>query len=90
MLIEIEFFSYPTTYQPKLEDDIYSSSSSFIAYSLEYHSETGRKFVYWSSQFTPSEDTQYQNLMELATLIVEMIQVKPEYQDLPEPTAGYT
>ena len=89
LFTEIDFFSYPTTYQPKLESDIYSHSSSFIVYSLEYHNETGRKFVYWTSQYTLSEDIRYQNLMELATLIIEMIQVKPEYQDLPEPTAGY-
>jgi hypothetical protein len=89
MMIEIDFFSYPTTYQPKREGDIYAALSSFTVYSIEYHNETGRKFVYWTNQYTPSEDTQYQNLMKLAHLIVEIIQAKPEYQDLPEPSAAY-
>ena len=38
--------------------------------------------------FSP-EDTQYKNLRELAHLIIEIIQAKPEYQELAKPKAGY-
>jgi hypothetical protein len=89
MIVEIDFFSYPTALHRKLEGDIYSSSSSFMVYSIEYHNGTGRKFVYWTSQYTPPKDLHYQNLKELANLIIEIIQAKPEYQKLPKPTAGY-
>jgi len=89
MMVEIDFFSYPKAFHPKLEGDIHSTQTPFTVYYIEYHDESGTKVVYWTTQYTSPEDTQYQNLKELAYLIIEMIQTKPEYQELPEPTAGY-
>ena len=75
LLNEIDFFTYPTTYPPKHEGDTYTLRTSFTVYSLEFRNETTRKFVYWT-HLTSTEDAKYQNLMDLATLIVEMIQIK--------------
>jgi hypothetical protein len=89
MMVEIDFFSYPEWFHPKIEGDIISTQTPFTGYYLEYHNESGTKVVYWTTQYTALEDTQYQNLKELALLIIEILQAKPEYKKLPEPTAGY-
>jgi len=88
-MVDIDFFSYPNWFHPKIEGDIHSTQTPFTGYYLEYHNETGTKVVYWTTQYSAPEDTQYQNLKELAHLIIEIIQAKPEYKKLPEPTAGY-
>ena len=89
MMVEIDFFSYPKGFHPKLEGAVTGSSDPFSVYYLEYRNETVSKVVYWNTQFVAPEDTQYNNLRELAQLIIELIQAKPEYQKLPKPTAGY-
>ncbi len=88
-MVEIDFFSYPKGFQPKLEGDIIGMTTPFSVYYLEYQNETGTKIVSWNTQYIAPGDTQYKNLKELAHLIIEIIQAKPEYQALPEPTAGY-
>ncbi len=49
MMVEIDFFSYPTAFHPKLEGDIYSMQTPFTVYYIEYHNETGTKIVYWTT-----------------------------------------
>jgi hypothetical protein len=88
-MVEIDFFSYPKGFQPKLEDDVIGITTPFLVYNLEYQNETVSKVVYWNTQYIAPKDTQYTNLKELAQLIIELIQAKPEYQKLPKPTAGY-
>ncbi len=88
-MVDIDFFSYPGSFHPQFEGSVIGSTDPFLAYYLEYQNETGSKVVYWDTQFVAPEDTQYKNLRELAHLIVEIIQAKPEYQELSEPTAGY-
>ena len=89
MMVEIDFSSYPKSFHPTIEGDIMGTTTPFTAYYLEYHDESGAKAVYWTTQYTAPEDTRYQNLKELAHLIIATIQAKPEYQEMPEPTAGY-
>ena len=88
-MVDIDFFLYPKGFQPKLEDDGFGITTPFSVYYLEYHNETGSKVVYWNTQYIAPKDTQYTNLKELAHLIIEIIQAKPECQKMPEPTAGY-
>ncbi len=87
-MFEIDFFSYPESFHPTFEGSVIGSTDPFLAYYLEYQNETGSKVVYWDTQFVAPEDTQYKNLRELAHLIIEIIQAKPEYKELSEPTAG--
>lgn len=87
-MVEIDFFSLPKDFQPKLEDVIVEVSP-VSTYYLEYKDETQTKIVQWNIKYDAPEDIQYQNLKKLAHLIIEIIQVKPEYQELPEPTLGY-
>jgi len=88
-MVDIDFFSYPKGFQPKLEGEVIGDVTPFSVYYLEYKDETRTKVVYWTTQYNVPKDTQYTNLKELAHLIIELIQAKPEYQGLPEPTAGY-
>ncbi len=87
-MVDIDFFSYPESFHPTFEGSVIGSTDPFLAYYLEYQNETGSKVVYWDTQFVAPEDTQYKNLRELAHLIIEIIQAKPEYKELSEPTAG--
>ena len=88
-MVDIDFFSYPKIYYPKEEGSVIGSTEPFLTYYLEYLNETGSKVVLWDTQFVAPEDIQYKNLRDLAQLIIEIIQAKPEYQKLPKPTAGY-
>ncbi len=90
-MAEIGFFSYPKRFQPepRLEGELLSQRTPFTVYYLEYHNESGTKVVYWTTARAAPEDIQYQNLNELAHLIIEIIQAKPEYQMLLDPSAGY-
>ncbi len=90
-MAEIDFLSYPKRFQPepKLEGKLLSQRTPFTVYYLEHHDESGTKVVYWTTTYDAPKDIQYQNLNELATLIIEMIQAKPEYQILLDPSAGY-
>jgi len=88
-MVDIDFFSYPRGFQPKLEGDVIGEVTPFSIYYLEYRDGARIKIVQWNTKYWAPEDTVYQNLKELASLIIELIQDKPEYQKLPEPTAGY-
>ncbi len=90
-MAEIDFFSYPKRFQPepKLEGELLSQRTPFTVYYLEYHNESGTKVVYWTTTYDAPKDIQYQNLNELAHLIVDIIQAKPEYKMLLDPSAGY-
>jgi hypothetical protein len=88
-MADIDFFSYPRGFQPKLEGDVIGEVTPFSIYYLEYKDKTHTKVVQWNTKYWAPEDIQYQNLKDLATLIIEIIQAKPEYQKLLEPTAGY-
>lgn len=88
-MIDIEFFSYPRRFHPKLEVDVIGEVTPFSIYYLEYKDETRTKIVQWNTRYWAPEDTKYKNLKELSHQIIKIIQDKPEYQKLPEPTAGY-
>ncbi len=90
-MAEIDFFSYPKKFQPepKLEGELLSQRTPFTVYYIEHHNESGTKVVYWTTARGAPDDIQFQNLNELAHLIVDIIQAKPEYQMLLDPSAGY-
>lgn len=88
-MVDIDFFSYPRAFHPKLEGDVIGELTPFAIFYLEYRDGSRIKVVQWNTKYWAPEDTEYQNLKELASLIIELIQDKPEYQKLPEPTAGY-
>ena len=88
-MVDIDFFSYPRGFQPKLEGDVIGEVEPFSILYLEYRDGSRVKVVQWNTRYWAPEDPEYQNLKELASLIIKLIQDKPEYQKLPEPTAGY-
>ncbi len=88
-MVDIDFFSYPKVFQPKLEGEVIGELGVVSTYYLEYKDDTRTKIVQWNVKYDAPDDIQYQNLKELAHLIIEIIQAKPEYKKLPEPTVGY-
>ena len=87
-MVDIDFFSFPRFYNPILGEYI-GAGTPFSIFYLEYINETGTKIVQWDNKYSPTTDTGYNNLKEFAYLIIRIIQDKPEYKELPEPTGGY-
>jgi hypothetical protein len=87
-MVDIKFFSYPEAFQPKLSDFI-TESTPFMVYYLEYRDGDQIKIVRWNTKYVVPEDMKYQELQDLANLIIDMIEDKPEYQKLHEPYGGY-
>ena len=88
-MVDMDFFSYPRGFNPTLEGEVIGVPSHFSNYYLEFRNESGKKIVQWSSRYWAPNDIRYQNLFELSGLIQDIIEAKPEYQRLPEPTGGY-
>ena len=87
-MVDIDFFSFPRFYNPIL-GEIIGASTPFSIYYLEYINETGTKVVQWDNKYSPTTDTGYNNLKELAKFIIRIIIDKPEYKELPKQDGGY-
>ena len=87
-MVDIDFFSFPRFYNPILGEKI-GASTPFMIYYLEYINETGTKIVQWDDKYSPTTDTGYNNLKELARFIIRIIIDKPEYKELPKQDGGY-
>jgi hypothetical protein len=85
---DIDFISYPRVFTPK-RPTIGGESTPFSHYYLEYRDETVTKIVQWNDRYYAPGNVGYKNLMALSRLIIEIIEAKPEYQELPEPTEFY-
>ena len=88
-MVEIDFFSYPDVFQIPLSGDIKGGASHWDTYYLMVQNGTKVKTVRWDNRYFISVNEEHGNLMELASLIWEIIEAKPEYQRMPEPRAGY-
>jgi hypothetical protein len=88
-MVEIDFFTYPRSFQPKPEGNVSVDVTPVYIYYLEYNDETLTKIVQWNNASFAPENIQYQDLKELAHLILDIIEAKPEYKKLPKPDAGY-
>jgi hypothetical protein len=89
MMVEIDFFSYPKNYQPTIEGKIIATTFPYYVYYLKYYDEFGIRVVKWNDQHMSTGDPEYYNLNQLARLIISIIQEKPEFQKLPQPTSAY-
>ena len=89
MMTEIDFFSYPKSFKPTIKGDIFGIQTPFMVYYLEYQDEYRTKSVSWNDEYIDTGDVEYQNLNQLARMIIFIIEAKPEYKKLPKPTAGY-
>jgi len=86
---EINFINYPEHSLPNNEG-IRSSSSHTYRHILTISNGTHENTVQWNSiGYFKGEDVWLNNLIDISKMITDIVESKPEYQDLPRPTAGY-
>jgi len=86
--LEIDLFNYPWTIRTMPKGDIIGEITPYSTYYLEVWNGTTKNAVVWNNKYD-TENEKYFDLMELVRLIIEIIEFHPEYQKIPEPTAGY-
>lgn len=88
--LEIDLFNFPRTMYVPPEGGVIGEVTPYSTYYLEVHNGTRTKTLGWTDQYTTTTESEYYKvIMELVSLIIEIIESRPEYQKLPEPTAGY-
>jgi hypothetical protein len=88
-MVEIDFFSYPDIFSvtvPEGETKTEVSPYATYYFKVEYDGKT--KELLWNDKYVNS-DAQADKLKELIYLIRDIIEMKPEYMVLPEPSSGY-
>jgi hypothetical protein len=88
-MVEIDFFSYPDIFRVPLSGDVKGKRSHWYTYYFKVQNGTKVKTVRWDDRYFISGSEEHENLMELARLIWEIIETKPEYRRMPRPRAGY-
>jgi hypothetical protein len=87
-IIEMDFFNFPSIFTvPQGEirgiQIPYSTTHLTITYNSEFHSVT------WTNEVLMAADyLEGQNLKQLTNLILEIIESKPAYREIPEPNVG--
>ena len=83
----VDFFSFPDTITNAFSDTIITLNPNPGIQSLRIKHESNDKTVFW---YYPILNTdQAQKLIQLHDLIIEIIESKPEYHNLPEALGGY-
>ncbi len=83
----IEFFSYPDSILASLSDTGAAYSPNPGIQSLRIEHESNHKTVFWNYPVPSGEQTYH--LLKLHDLIIEIIELKPEYLKLPDARGGY-
>jgi len=91
-MVEIDFFNYPDKFAvivpPGESSGIVTPYSSYY-FKVEYESQT--KELLWADNIVLKDttDKKADKLKELIKFIRNIIETKPEYMELPEPTSAY-
>jgi len=86
--VEINFFNYPKKPIPS-SDGVKSSISHMYRHILEISNGTHKNTVQWYSVGLERIDEWHNNIIDLSKFISDIVESKPEYQDLPKLTSGY-
>ncbi len=88
-MVEIDFFNYPDKFSITVpEGELKTEVTPYATYYFKVAYDGNIKELLWDDKYTNS-DAQADKLKELIHLIRDIIELKPEYQVLPEPTSGY-
>ena len=88
-MVEIDFFNYPDQFSVTVpEGETKTQVLPYASYYFKVAYDGNIKELLWDDKYTNS-DAQADKLKELIFLIRDIIELKPEYQVLPEPTSGY-
>jgi protein involved in sex pheromone biosynthesis len=88
-MLEIDFFSYPDEFEVTVpEGELARMVLPYSSYYFKVEHAGGIKELTWEDKIT-NTDAQADKLKELIHLIRDIIELKPEYLVLPEPSGGY-
>ena len=88
-MVDIDFFSYPDEFEVTVpEEELVQlvTPYSYYYFKVQYNGRT--KELTWEDKIS-NPDEKADKLKELIHLIRDIIEIKPEYQVLPEPSGGY-
>lgn len=88
--MEIDIYNFSARMYVPPEGGVIGAVTPYSTYYLEVWNGTENKVLRWTNQYTTTtEHERYNDIMGLVRLIIEIVESHPEYQKLPEPTAGY-
>jgi hypothetical protein len=88
-MLEIDFFNYPDVFEVTVpEGELARMVLPYPTYYFKVQHAGGIKELTWEEKIT-NPDEKADKLKELIHLIRDIIELKPEYQVLPEPSGGY-
>ena len=88
-MVEIDFFNYPDVFKVTVpEDELTQLVTPHSSYYFKVEKGSTVKELNWEDEIM-NPDEQADRLKELIYLIRDIIELKPEYQVLPEPSGGY-
>ena len=88
-MLEIDFFSYPDIFEVAVpEGELTHLVTPYSSYYFKVQHVGGTKELTWEDEIA-NPDENADKLKELIHLIRDIIELKPEYLVLPEPTGGY-
>jgi hypothetical protein len=88
-MLEIDFFDYPDEFEVAVpEGELARMVLPYSSYYFKIQHSSGIKELTWEDKIT-NTDEKADRLKELIHLIRDIIELKPEYQVLPEPSGGY-
>ena len=88
-MMDIDFFDYPDSFSivpPPGESR--GIVTPYNSYYFKVQHDSGIKELWWEDEIV-YEDMKADKLRELIKLILDIIESKEEYRQLPEPTSGY-
>lgn len=86
-MIEINFYDYPDTFVVHTDSSIVMASH-YPTYTFEVSNKSSRKYLRWEDEIQ-NPNVQATKLRELISLIIKIIESKPEYLKLPPEEGGY-
>ena len=88
-MVEIDFFSYPDEFEvtvPEGELVQLVTPYSYYYFKVQYNGRT--KELTWEDKIS-NPDEKADKLKELINLIINIVESKEEYKNLPQPSSGY-
>jgi hypothetical protein len=84
-MVEINFFNYPDKFSvPISKNDVVGSVSPAMGYRIIVRNGETMKYLFWSDSIIDPTSEEADHLRELFQLIINIIEEKPAYKELPD------
>ena len=89
-LVEADFFSYPDTFAVATEDSVLVSIDPHMTYFFRVRHHSIIKTLMWNESPLPtSSDPRLENLRRIVQFVMNIVEQRPEVQNLPPARGGY-